>query len=102
MPYVDDERGYYRSPLKLYEYLASGKPVVGNPHPEGSEFADLIYLADTPDTFASAVQMALDESPALCLPRQKSAHQHSWEVRVNEMEKQILARWQELNSNAAR
>jgi len=102
MPYVDDERGYYRSPLKLYEYLALGKPVVSNWHPEGTEFADLIYLADTPDTFASAVQMALDESPALCLARQTSARQHSWEVRVNEMEKQILARWQEINSNAAR
>jgi hypothetical protein len=44
LPYVEDERAFYRSPLKLYEYLAAGRPVVATRHPEAVEQADWVFF----------------------------------------------------------
>ncbi len=90
LPYVADERAYFRSPLKLYEYLAAGKPIVATRHPAAEEFSELIYLAESPDDFILAVTRALSENN---LTRQQArlaeAQVHSWDNRVDEME-QIL------------
>lgn len=92
MPYIDDDRGHYRSPLKLYEYLAAGKPVVSTPHPEADEFAELVYQAAAPGDFVRAVERALaDKSPARVEQREAVASQHSWDARVAQME-EILER----------
>jgi glycosyltransferase involved in cell wall biosynthesis len=87
LPYVRDERGHYRSPLKLYEYLAAGKPVVSIEQPEANEFAQVIYLASNPDEF---VAHALDQDS----PRRRKewlavAQTNSWKHRVDTMEEII-------------
>lgn len=88
LPYVNDERGHYRSPLKLYEYLAAGKPVVSIDHPEARELEDVVYLASTPQTFAECVTQALTEDDQERRQRrQAAAQQHSWDHRVDEMER---------------
>ncbi|MEW5871402.1 MAG: glycosyltransferase [Chloroflexota bacterium] len=92
IPYVNDERGYYRSPLKLYEYLAAGKPVASTPQPEVQEFAEqvpaeYIYLADTPAAFADGVAQALaQDNPDRARQRAQIAVQHSWERRVDQIQ----------------
>lgn len=87
LPYVNDERGMYRSPLKLYEYLAAGKPVVSTDHPEARELGNAIYLATTPEAFVEQVALALTEdSPEQQQERLAIAQQHSWDRRVDEME----------------
>lgn len=86
MPYVADDRGHYRSPLKLYEYFAAGKAVVSTSHPEAEEYQDVLYQAETPETFFDCVRSALEESD---LPQQQIrielARQHSWDARVDTM-----------------
>lgn len=90
LPYVDDENAYYRSPLKLYEYLAAGKPVVSTDHPEAEEMQDVLYVASTSDQFLTYVARALSEnSKERQQARVSVAKQHSWDSRVDEMERLI-------------
>ena len=90
LPYVSDERGYYRSPLKLYEYLAAGKPVVSIDHPEAREFDSVVYLASTPETFLECVAQALaQDNQERRQQRVALARQHSWGCRVDDMERII-------------
>ena len=68
-------------PLKLHEYLASGRPVVGSPIPSLQEFAHLIKLARTADEWSQALTDSL--APAACAPiqveaRRNVARQHDW------------------------
>lgn len=90
LPYVDDERARYRSPLKLYEYLAAGKPVVSTNHPEAQELGDVIHLASTPETYLERVAQALaQDSQERQRQRVAVAQRHSWDCRVDEMERLI-------------
>ena len=69
-------------PLKLHEYLASGRPVVGSPIPSLRDFAHIIRLALTTDEWSQSIQDSL--SPAaysadLIEARQRVARQHDWD-----------------------
>ncbi len=56
IPYVQDERTFYISPLKFYEYLAVGKPIVSVPMPELVDFNTLCSFARSPDAFINAIE----------------------------------------------
>jgi glycosyltransferase involved in cell wall biosynthesis len=90
--YAGTEFARYRSPLKLYEYLAAGKPVVSTDHPEVREFSSWAEIASTPEEFASAVARAWKEDSAEKQRRRAElGRQHSWDGRVSEMEQIIDA-----------
>jgi glycosyltransferase involved in cell wall biosynthesis len=55
MPYADVPATRAMQPLKLKEYLATGKPAVVRELPSTREWADACDVADTPDAFAAAV-----------------------------------------------
>jgi glycosyltransferase involved in cell wall biosynthesis len=61
-------------PLKLHEYLASGRPVVGSPIRTLQDFAHIIRLARTTDEWSQAIQDSL--SPAACSAEQVEARRH--------------------------
>jgi glycosyltransferase involved in cell wall biosynthesis len=68
-------------PLKLHEYLASGRPVVGSPIRSLHDFADVIRLAHTTDEWSKALHDSL--SPALNTAeqveaRRSVARRHDW------------------------
>jgi glycosyltransferase involved in cell wall biosynthesis len=72
-------------PMKIYEYLAAGRPVVSTP---------LDTLADTPDVlkaataqeFAARVEQAIErDAPAVRAGRSKRAQSHSWESRLEQI-----------------
>lgn len=87
LPYVQGEATRYRSPLKLYEYLATGKPVLSTPHPEVNEFKDVITIA-LGDSFVEALPHILDnDTDDRRSHRIQTAQQHSWSRRVDEIEK---------------
>jgi glycosyltransferase involved in cell wall biosynthesis len=68
LPYVLDETTRSINPLKLKEYLASGKPVVATPLPEAVRLGEYLILADS-DRFPEQVRRAAatprPSSPAL-------------------------------------
>ncbi len=59
MPYADLPVTRAMQPLKLKEYLATGKPVVVRDLPATRPWADCLDVAGTPDAFAAAVRERL-------------------------------------------
>jgi len=86
IPYAQNEVTRHASPLKLYEYLATGKPVVSTDQPEVREFSDLVYLAEDTRDFEEKVKQALsEERSGLAQARLRAARGHSWDSRVDMM-----------------
>lgn len=55
IPHVVDKFTMSMNPLKLYEYLASGKPVVTTKVAGVERISDYVYMADTDDEFVSLI-----------------------------------------------
>ncbi len=86
LPYVQDERTFFISPLKFYEYLAVGKPIVTVPLPEIIDFQTHCYLANSPASFINAIESALaTDTSARRVQRRQVALSHSWESRIETM-----------------
>ena len=77
------------SPLKFYEYLATGKPVVSTPEPlQVLEYSDAVYIASKEDDFAAVCTIAMAEPDDEKTKRRiEYARACSWEERVREMER---------------
>lgn len=82
------------SPLKFYEYLATGKPVVSTPQPDQVlQYAPLIHVAHTADEFASCCQAAMeDTAPDRTAARIEEGRKSSWDARVKEMTEILRSR----------
>jgi len=73
------------NPLKLYEYLASGKPVVSTPMPELDMLEGLVEIGAGEAGFIAAIERALADTPEKQHQRLEFVKEHSWEKRVDEM-----------------
>jgi glycosyltransferase involved in cell wall biosynthesis len=75
-------------PMKLFEYLASGMPVVSTPLPSLIGEVEEVAFADSPAAFAKAIQTAAGTGRASGEPaaaaRQRYALGHSWNARADE------------------
>lgn len=87
IPYVTNEFNRHAFPLKLFEYLAAGKPVVATPLAELQPYAgDLLTLAPDAAAFEQAVAAALaEDTPARADRRVRLAADNSWERRVDDL-----------------
>ena len=79
-PYVRGELARNCSPLKLYEYLASGKPVVSVDMPEARKFADVIGIGRNEEEILQRLEEALGSGSdeALANARWQAVASHSW------------------------
>ncbi len=86
IPYVHSQLTASIFPMKVYEYLAAGLPVVatGLPALEGTEW---VALADGVDETVARDRGArsLSDSPELRRQRSDAAQAHSWEGRLEEI-----------------
>ncbi len=74
------------SPLKFYEYLASGKPIVSVDMPGVSNFSDVVEVASDAEEFVRLIDVALKtETPVKLASRLARARENSWESRVEFM-----------------
>ena len=87
IPYKLNEQTRHVNPLKVYEYLAAGRPVVATPLPELRQFQPLVRLAGDVDGFVAAVEEALaeGEEASAVAARQAMAAANTWDVRVERM-----------------
>ncbi len=84
LPYVLNELTEYINPLKIYEYLAVGKPVVSTNLPELDGLREVIYLAKDKLGFIESINNALLETDQeKIIQRKKEAMQHDWNQRID-------------------
>lgn len=81
------------SPIKLYEYLAMGKPVVSTDLPYLYREEARIIIAHSEDEFAAGVAAALREahSAEKAAWRRQAALAQSWDAQVDEIERLLAA-----------
>ena len=92
MPYRLNEATRHIFPLKLFEYLATGRPLVTTAIPAVDEFRHLLYVADSPEDFIRLVDRALaEENPDLLSRRLTCAGKHTWEAHVSD-KMELIAR----------
>jgi glycosyltransferase involved in cell wall biosynthesis len=90
MPYVDAPVTRAMQPLKLKEYLATGKPCVVRDLPANREWADCLDLADSPEAFVAAVRRRLDEGlPESQRLARRQLQQESWKEKARQFERMI-------------
>ncbi len=85
-------------PIKLYDYMASGKPIVSTPVAGVDRFDDVVYIAEGTEEFTAAILQAFSENDTLCTRRQEYAKQHTWDVRASQMWNIIQNHIQEIYS----
>jgi|HubBroStandDraft_6_1064221.scaffolds.fasta_scaffold08308_6 glycosyltransferase involved in cell wall biosynthesis len=83
MPYRATAYSKYTYPLKLHEYLASGRPVVATRTRTLEDYSHVVRLAATSDEWSAAISAALDPADngrEKRAKRQAIARQHSWDL----------------------
>jgi GT2 family glycosyltransferase/glycosyltransferase involved in cell wall biosynthesis len=69
-------------PVKLYEYLCGGKPVVSVDLPELEPYRDYVYLAEDAADFSRKIDLALaEDGPRPREDRKTLARRHTWSDR---------------------
>jgi len=84
----------YIYPLKLHEYLAAGRPIVGTPLASLLEFTEYIHFAVTVDEWETGIQRALSDaarSGEIIASRKKIAPEYDWDVLVYQIAQKICA-----------
>jgi glycosyltransferase involved in cell wall biosynthesis len=85
IPYAVNELTRSVFPMKVYEYLAAGLPVVSTPLPALAGLEDIAFAADAPEMVA-AIEAALEaDDPSRRRARSERARGHSWERRLAEI-----------------
>lgn len=93
IPYVDDAFNRNCNPVKFYEYLALGKPVVTTQIPTLGAFSAVASVGPR-DSFVERVCEALDAPPGDLMSRVEVARAHSFEAavaRFNEIDESVAA-----------
>jgi glycosyltransferase involved in cell wall biosynthesis len=86
IPYRLTRQVVNAAPLKLREYLATGKPVVAVPAPEIERFAGLVRLARGPEQFIREIEKALrDDTEADRARRIEATSAMTWDARIGEV-----------------
>jgi teichuronic acid biosynthesis glycosyltransferase TuaH len=71
------------NPIKLWEYLACGKPIVSSDIAGFRKYPHLCSIASGAKAFTAACRRALLEGTTRTAARQEEASQHSWEARLD-------------------
>lgn len=77
IPYVVNEHTCTANPLKLREYLATGRPVVATPMTEVLRFGDVVRVAATSADFVAAIEDEL-ACPTPPGPRRQALAGETW------------------------
>ena len=91
IPFKKDEVSSDIFPLKLFEYLGSGRPVVStdfNPDLKDFTHETVSYCSNMPE-FSAAIEVALKDTPELQQERLEVAADNTWEHRITEIKDQL-------------
>jgi glycosyltransferase involved in cell wall biosynthesis len=84
IPFKRSQVTFHADPIKVYEYLAAGLPVVATDLPALQRLSHVVALAGSPEQFLAAIDAALAEGrQARRAERQAEAASHSWTSRFD-------------------
>ena len=87
MPYADLPVTRAMQPLKLKEYLATGKPVVVKRLPSTDAWSDCLDVAETPEQFSRLVRERMATgTPASQASARNRLQQESWNTKAAQLE----------------
>ncbi|MBI4698006.1 MAG: glycosyltransferase [Nitrospirae bacterium] len=86
IPHINTDYARSMSPLKLYQYLASGRPIVSTNIEGLGRLKEYIRTGETYDDFMKCIEQALQEKTVELSHRRIEAAKHeTWDKRVNDM-----------------
>lgn len=85
IPHEDNALTRSMSPIKLYEYLAAGRPVVSTDLPPVRGVHESVVLVPPGDDFGAGVRAALANGPLAEAIRAAFVVENSWEARYEEI-----------------
>lgn len=91
LPYVVTEHTRHVFPLKFFEYLATGKPIVSSRLEALTDYADLVLIADGPREWENMIAMAIRSNLTTKSRRDEVARANTWEVRVQSIRDLLIA-----------
>ena len=92
IPYRLNRQVANANPLKLREYLATGKPVVSVRNLEIEKFARWVRIADGREAFLAALDEVLaNDTPAAAAERMAAVADQTWDRRVEEVLARVVA-----------
>ena len=98
IPYRAGRWSHHANPLKLREYLATGRPVVSVETPEVAKFADVVRMAGTKEEFLAGLGDAVGSTadPAATARRMDRVAGTNWSARaetvINTLRDELAAR----------
>ncbi|MEO6077314.1 MAG: glycosyltransferase, partial [Candidatus Andersenbacteria bacterium] len=87
IPYKNNEYNRSSFPLKFWEFMATGKPIVATGVPELEEYAPLIKYAKNVSAFNANITEYISKKDTASAKRKKIAHGHGWEARSKALRK---------------
>lgn len=86
LPYRICEYALASDPMKVWEYMSAGKPVVAVRFPEIERLRDLITLTSTPGEFVEGLRRGIQENdPELRQRRIAYASENTWQRRAEQL-----------------
>jgi hypothetical protein len=73
------------SPIKMFEYLASGIPVVSSGISQVKAYSKAVYIYNDKNEFVNSIQTALNESKEKKIYRLSIARENSWQARFEKI-----------------
>ncbi len=84
LPHREDALTGVLDPIKIYDYLATGRPIVSTAVAMHPDVAPLVRVASGPRAFIEAVESALAEPPSAAERRARAAKAHTWAARARQ------------------
>jgi glycosyltransferase involved in cell wall biosynthesis len=86
VPYAINDLTRSVFPMKVYEYLAAGLPVVTTPLPALAETTGVIVADDAPATVAAVERALTEDDRAARRARSAAVRENSWDARLEEID----------------
>lgn len=93
IPFVKNELTLATNPVKVYEYLAAGKPVVSVELPELQVMSEVVSLATTVEQFEASIKENLIDTTEKQKLRKQFAEKNSWRSRYEALSSIIEERY---------
>jgi len=84
IPFILNELIKATHPVKIFEYLAAGKPIVTTKMPEILDLKDVIYFADK-NNFCKQIENAIENKDKNIAKRQEIAKNNTWVTRADDL-----------------